>query len=211
MRITEIFFSIQGESTHAGEPCAFVRFTGCSLRCGYCDTKYSYAGGREMSQEEVLNKVAGYPVKLVEITGGEPLEQDEVYPLMQSLLERGYRVMLETGGHVSIAKVPRPVIKIIDIKCPGSREGGTFHWKNIDLAEPQDEFKLVISTRADYDWAKSVFLKRLHGRTNPVLFSPSHDDLPAINLARWILDDGLPVRLQLQLHKYIWGADARGV
>jgi 7-carboxy-7-deazaguanine synthase len=211
MRITEIFFSIQGESTHAGEPCAFVRLTGCSLRCGYCDTKYSYAGGTEMSLEEVLNKVAGYPVKLVEVTGGEPLEQDAVYPLMQSLLDRDYTVMLETGGHVSIAKVPKPVIKIIDIKCPDSHEGHTFHWENIELAQPHDEFKLVISSRADYDWSKSVFVERLQKRGNPVLFSPSHDELPAINLARWILDDGLPVRLQLQLHKYIWGADARGV
>jgi len=211
MRITEIFFSIQGESTRAGEPCAFVRLTGCSLRCGYCDTKYSYAGGSEMSLEEVLNKVAGYPVKLVEVTGGEPLEQDAVYPLMQSLLDRGYTVMLETGGHVSIAKVPEPVIKIIDIKCPDSREGHTFHWENIELAQRHDEFKLVISSQADYDWAKSVYMERLRLRPNPVLFSPSHDELPAIKLARWILDDGLPVRLQLQLHKYIWGADARGV
>jgi 7-carboxy-7-deazaguanine synthase len=158
MRITEIFFSIQGESTHAGEPCAFVRLTGCSLRCGYCDTKYSYAGGIEMSLEDVLNKVAGYPVKLVEVTGGEPLEQEAVYPLMQSLLDRDYTVMLETGGHVSIANVPKPVIKIIDIKCPDSREGHTFHWANIELAQPHDEFKLVISSRTDYDWSKSVFL-----------------------------------------------------
>jgi 7-carboxy-7-deazaguanine synthase len=211
MRITEIFFSIQGESTHAGQPCAFVRLTGCSLRCGYCDTKYSYGGGNEMSLEEVLNKVAGYPVKLVEVTGGEPLEQDAVYPLMQSLLDRDYTVMLETGGHISIARVPKPVIKIIDIKCPDSREGHTFHWENIELAQPHDEFKLVISSRADYDWSKNVFLERLQKRGNPVLFSPSHDELPAINLARWILDDGLQVRLQLQLHKYIWGAEARGV
>jgi 7-carboxy-7-deazaguanine synthase len=211
MRITEIFFSIQGESTHAGEPCAFIRLTGCSLRCGYCDTKYSYAGGTEMSLDEVLKKVAGYPVKLVEVTGGEPLEQDEAYTLMQSLLERDYRVMLETGGHVSIARVPGPVIKIIDIKCPDSHEGHTFHWENIELAQPHDEFKLVISSRKDYEWAKSVYVERLRGRTNPVLFSPSHDELPAIDLARWILDDGLPVRLQLQLHKYIWGANIRGV
>src|SRR5437773_8848679 len=122
MRITEIFFSIQGESTHAGKPCVFVRLTGCSLRCVYCDTKYSYASGREMNLDEVLLAVAGYPAKLVEITGGEPLEQEEVYPLMTSLLGQGYSVMLETGGHISIARVPKPVIKVIDIKCPGSRE-----------------------------------------------------------------------------------------
>jgi 7-carboxy-7-deazaguanine synthase len=211
MRITEIFFSIQGESTHAGEPCVFVRLTGCSLRCVYCDTKYSYGGGSEMPLDEVLSVVARHPAKLVEVTGGEPLEQAEVYPLMNSLLDRGYTVMLETGGHVSVERVPRPVIKIIDIKCPDSHEGHTVCWENIELAEPHDEFKFVISSRADYDWSKGVYVEKLRHKPNPVLFSPSHDELPAIELARWILEDGLPVRLQLQLHKYIWGADVRGV
>ena len=211
MRITEIFFSIQGESTRAGEPCVFVRLTGCSLRCVYCDTKYSYAGGRDMSLDEVLSTVADYPAKLVEVTGGEPLEQGDVYPLMNSLLDRGYSVMLETGGHVSIDRVPKPVIKIIDIKCPDSHEGHTVCWDNIELAEPHDEFKFVISSRQDYEWSKGIYLDRLRSKKNPVLFSPAHDDLPAVNLARWILDDGLTVRLQLQLHKYIWGADVRGV
>ena len=211
MRITEIFFSIQGESTRAGEPCIFVRLTGCSLRCVYCDTKYSYAGGREMPLDEVLSVVAGYPAKLIEVTGGEPLEQEEVYPLMHSLLDRGYSVMLETGGHRTIVRVPEPVIKIIDIKCPDSHEGHAVCWDNIRIAAPHDQFKFVISSRADYEWAKAVYLDKLRGKTNPVLFSPSHDELPAVNLARWILDDGLPVRLQLQLHKYIWGADVRGV
>ena len=211
MQITEIFFSIQGESTHAGEPCVFVRLTGCSLRCVYCDTKYSYAGGREMALEEVLSIVAGYPAKLVEITGGEPLEQEEVYELMNSLLDRGYSVMLETGGHISVVRVPKPVIKVIDIKCPDSREGHTVCWDNIGIAQPHDEFKFVISSRADYEWSKEIYLDKLRDRKNPVLFSPSHDELPAVDLARWILDDGLPVRLQLQLHKYIWGAHVRGV
>jgi 7-carboxy-7-deazaguanine synthase len=211
MQITEFFFSIQGESTHAGEPCVFVRLTGCSLRCVYCDTKYSYAGGREMPLEEVLSIVDGYPAKLVEITGGEPLEQEEVYPLMNALLDRGYSVMLETGGHISVARVPKPVIKVIDIKCPDSREGHTVCWDNIDIAQPHDEFKFVISSRADYEWSKEIYLDKLRTRKNPVLFSPSHDELPAVDLARWILDDGLRVRLQLQLHKYIWGAHVRGV
>ena len=211
MRVTEIFFSIQGESTHAGKPCVFVRLTGCSLRCVYCDTKYSYAGGREMSLAEVLAAVESHPAKLVEVTGGEPLEQVEVYPLMNSLLDRGYTVMLETGGHVSVSRVPKPVIKIIDIKCPDSHEGHTVCWENIDLAQPDDEFKFVISSRVDYDWSKKIYLEKFLNKPNPVLFSPSHDDLPAVNLARWILDDGLPVRLQLQIHKYIWGADVRGV
>jgi 7-carboxy-7-deazaguanine synthase len=211
MRVTEIFFSIQGESTHAGRPCVFVRLTGCSLRCVYCDTKYSYAGGREIPLDEVLSIVEGYPAKLVEVTGGEPLEQEEVYPLMSALLDRGYSVMLETGGHIPVDRVPKPVIKIIDIKCPDSREGHTVRWENIDLAAPHDEFKFVISSRADYEWSKEIYRQKLQSKNNAVLFSPSHDDLPAVDLARWILEDGLPVRLQLQIHKYIWGPDARGV
>lgn len=211
MRITEIFFSIQGESSHAGKPCVFVRLTGCSLRCVYCDTKYSYAGGREMPLDEVLSAVASHPAKLVEVTGGEPLEQEEAYPLMDSLIDRGYTVMLETGGHINIGRVPKPVIKVIDIKCPGSHEGHAVCWENIELAEPHDEFKFVISSQADYEWSKAVYLEKLRQKANVVLFSPSHDELPAANLARWILEDGLPVRLQLQIHKYIWGADVRGV
>ena len=211
MRITEIFFSIQGESTRTGEPCIFVRLTGCSLRCVYCDTKYSYAGGREMTPTEVFSAVAAYPAKLVEITGGEPLEQEEVYPLMTSLIDGGYSVMLETGGHVSVARVPSAVIKIIDIKCPGSDESHKMHWANIDLAAPHDEFKFVISSRADYEWSKGIYSDKLQQRQNPVLFSPSHDDLPPAELAKWILEDGLPIRLQLQIHKYIWGPNVRGV
>jgi 7-carboxy-7-deazaguanine synthase len=164
-----------------------------------------------MNIEEVLWKIQSYPSRLVEITGGEPLEQEEAYPLMESLLARGYAVMLETGGHVNIGRVPKQVIKVIDIKCPESREGDTVCWENLGLAQPHDEFKLVIRSRADYDWAKKMYLERLSGTPNPVLFSPSHDELPAIELARWILDDGLAVRLQLQVHKYIWGAHARGV
>jgi 7-carboxy-7-deazaguanine synthase len=211
MRVTEIFFSIQGESSHAGKPCIFVRLTGCSLRCLYCDTKYSYAGGREMTMDEVLSTVANYPARLVELTGGEPLEQEEAYPLMDSLLQRGYAVMLETGGHINIGRVPEPVIKVVDIKCPDSHEGHTVCWQNIDLVQPHDEFKFVITSRSDYEWSKKICMERLLGKPNTILFSPSHDELPAVNLARWILEDGLPVRLQLQVHKYIWGAHVRGV
>src|SRR2546422_1048059 len=153
MRITEIFFSIQGESTHAGKPCVFVRLTGCSLRCVYCDTKYAYAGGREMSLQEVLGVVAGHPAKLVEVTGGEPLEQEEVYLLMSSLLDRGYTVMLETGGHHSVVRVPKPVIKVIDIKCPDSREGDTVCWDNIELAGPHgSDFEQIESRRSNQRW-----------------------------------------------------------
>src|SRR6185295_15396416 len=145
MRITEIFFSIQGESSHAGKPCVFVRLTGCSLRCVWCDTKYSYSGGTEMPLADVIVAVESHPARLVEITGGEPLEQDEVYALMDALLAKGHTVMLETGGHVRIDRVPKPVIKIIDIKCPDSGEGETFCWDNVDLAEPHDEFKFVVA------------------------------------------------------------------
>jgi len=211
MRITEIFFSIQGESTHVGKPCVFVRLTGCSLRCGYCDTKYSYTGGKDMTVEEVLSEVASYPAKLVEVTGGEPLEQEAVYPLMSALIDRGYTVMLETGGHVPIEKVPKQVIKIIDIKTPDSREADTFHWANLELAQPHDEFKFVIVSRSDYEWSRDVVRNTLKDRPNPILFSPSHEELPAKDLAPWVLGDNLPVRLQLQAHKYIWGADVHGV
>jgi len=211
MRVTEIFFSIQGESSHAGKPCIFVRLTGCSLRCGYCDTKYSYAGGREMTMDEVLSSVGSYPARLVELTGGEPLEQAEAYPLMDSLLDRGYTVMLETGGHINIGRVPKPVIKVVDIKCPDSHEGHTVCWENIDLAQPHDEFKFVIRSRSDYEWSKKIYLDRFRDKPNTVLFSRSHDEWPAMDLARWILEDGLGVRLQVQVHKYIWGADVRGV
>ena len=164
-----------------------------------------------MSLDMVLSSVASHPVKLVEITGGEPLEQEEVYPLMDSLLDRGYTVMLETGGHLPIDRVPMRVIKIIDIKTPGSLEGQNVYWENIGLAQGHDEFKFVISSRADYEWARKTYLDRLRSTGNTVHFSPSHDELPAENLARWILEDGLPVRLQLQIHKYIWGAHVRGV
>src|SRR5262245_35694846 len=189
MRITEIFFSIQGESSHAGKPCVFVRLTGCSLRCVYCDTKYSYAGGMEMSLDAVKAAVKAHPARLVEITGGEPLEQEEVYPLMDALLHDGYTVMLETGGHISVTRVPRSVIKVIDVKCPDSHEGHSICWDNIPLAAPHDEFKFVISSWADYEWSRSVFLEKLRDKPNVVLFSPSHDDLPAKDLARWILAD----------------------
>jgi 7-carboxy-7-deazaguanine synthase len=211
MRITEIFFSVQGESSHVGKPCVFVRLTGCSLRCVWCDTKYSYSGGVEMTLEDVLAAVEKHPTRLVEITGGEPLEQDEVYPLMNSLLSRDYTVMLETGGHVRLDRVPTPVIKIIDIKCPDSGEGHTFCWENLELAAPHDEFKFVIASRKDYEWSRDVVRNQLRGSSNTILFSPAHEEMPSRQVAEWVLADGLPVRVQLQMHKYIWGADVRGV
>jgi 7-carboxy-7-deazaguanine synthase len=211
MRVTEIFYSIQGESSHAGKPCVFVRLTGCALRCVYCDTKYAYAGGREMTLDEVVSAVETFPARLVELTGGEPLEHEEAYTLMDTLLDKGYAVMVETGGHIGIERVPAPVIKIVDIKCPDSGESNAMRWENLDLVQPHDEFKFVVRTREDYEWSRAVIRERLAAKSNTILFSPSHDELPPAELARWILSDGIPARLQLQLHKYIWGANVRGV
>ena len=164
-----------------------------------------------MSIDQVLGAVKRYPAKLVEITGGEPLEQEEAYPLMTSLLEDGYTVMLETGGHIPVSRVPPAVINIIDIKCPDSQEAHKICWENLSLAQPHDEFKFVIASRADYEWCRAVYREKLQNKPNAVLFSPSHDELPAVDLAGWILEDGLSVRLQLQIHKYIWGPAVRGV
>jgi len=211
MRITEIFHSIQGESSHAGKPCIFVRLTGCSLRCVWCDTKYSYTGGMEMSFDDVMETIASYPTRLVEITGGEPLEQDDVYTLMDLLLAKNYIVMLESGGHIAVDRVPKAVIKIIDVKCPDSGEAETFCPENIELAQEHDEFKFVIASRKDYEWSRSIVKQKFQGKPNTILFSPAHGELDPKILSEWVLSDGLPVRVQLQLHKYIWGADMRGV
>ena len=164
-----------------------------------------------MSLDDVLGVVAGYPTRLVEVTGGEPLEHEEVYPLMDALLEKGYTVMLETGGHVNIGRVPKPVIKVVDIKCPDSGESEKNCLENLKLVQPHDEFKFVISSRRDYDWSREFVFRHLKRTRNPVLFSPAHGVVAPIDLSQWILEDGLPARLQLQLHKYIWGPETRGV
>jgi 7-carboxy-7-deazaguanine synthase len=212
LTINEIFHSIQGESTHTGRPCVFVRLTACDLRCSWCDTPYAFHEGRKMSVDQVIADVAAYQCPVVEITGGEPLLQSDVYPLMRRLLERGHTVLLETGGHRSIAHVPREVIRIVDIKCPASGESDKIHWPNVDLLAPTDEVKFVIEDRHDYDFAKQVLERHnLVERCAAVLMSPVHGVLPARDLAAWILEDRLPVRLQLQAHKYIWSPDTRGV
>ena len=212
LTINEIFHSIQGESTHSGRPCVFVRLTACDLRCAWCDTPYAFTEGRKMSLEEVVDRVQSYDCPLVEITGGEPLLQREVYPLMDRLLAAGRTVMVETGGHMSIEQVPAPVIKIVDVKCPGSGESHRNHWENLKALAPHDEVKFVIKDRADYEFARDVVSKHcLTGRTAAVLFSPVHGVLDPRELAAWILEDKLEVRLQLQVHKFIWGADVRGV
>jgi len=212
LTVNEIFHSIQGESTHSGRPCVFVRLTACDLRCSWCDTPYAFTEGRKVSIDDVVAQVRAYGCGLVEITGGEPLLQRDVYPLMASLLAQGLEVMVETGGHLSVAEVPEGVVRIVDVKCPGSGEAARMHWPNLDLLRSRDEVKFVIRDRADYDYAKDVVARYdLTTRVAAVLFSPVHGVLAAAELAAWILADRLPVRLQLQSHKYIWGADVRGV
>jgi 7-carboxy-7-deazaguanine synthase len=231
MVITEIFKSIQGESTHAGLPCIFVRLTGCNLRCTWCDTAYAFHGGSKMTVEEVIERVqdlsrvasdaaAGAArVTLVELTGGEPLLQAEVIPLSERLLAGGYTVMIETSGERPVHVLPREVIKIVDVKCPDSGEGGTFHSPNLDALDSKDEIKFVLASRRDFEFAREFAAEhRLADRVRQVIFSPVAPDpegrwpgLNARDLAEWILADGLPVRLGLQLHKFIWDPAMRGV
>jgi 7-carboxy-7-deazaguanine synthase len=200
LTINEIFHSIQGESTHAGRPCVFVRLTACDLRCSWCDTPYAFHEGRKVSVEDIVEQVTAIGCEYVEITGGEPLLQADVYPLMEQLLLRGHRVMLETGGHRSIANVPSAVIRIVDVKCPGSGEAQKNHWPNLDLLDRTDEVKFVIKDRADYEFARDVVERhRLIERTAAVLFSPVHGVLDSKQLAGWILEERLAVRLQLQI------------
>ncbi len=213
MRITEIFHSIQGESSFAGLPCAFVRLTWCNLRCSWCDSEYTFTGGTEMSLDEVLERVRGYGCELVEITGGEPLAQKrECCELTQSLCDEGYTVLIETGGSLDASVLDPRVIKILDVKCPGSGEADRNYWANLGQLNPRDEVKFVIKDRADFDFALDVIREYRLGERDPhVLFSPVWGEIDLKDLAAWILQSGVRARMQLQLHKYIWGADARGV
>ena len=219
MQVTEIFRSIQGESTYAGLPCIFVRLTVCNLRCVWCDTAYAFYGGQAKSVEEVLSAVRSLSecggrrlVNLVALTGGEPLLQQDLYPLMDRLLEDQYRVLIETSGERDIGRVPPPVVRIVDVKCPGSGEGGTFRMENLAALRPHDQLKFVLADRRDYEWARE-FLEQhpLQEKVEAILFSPVFGQLEPRSLAGWILEDGLPVRLGLQLHKFIWHPDMRGV
>src|SRR5205085_2753693 len=204
LTINEIFYSIQGEATRAGEPCVFVRLTACDLRCSWCDTPYAFHEGKKRSIDDVLTEVDHYQCRLVEITGGEPLLQDEVYPLMDALLQRGYTVMLETGGHRSIARVPAAVIKIVDVKCPGSGESEKNDWENLKRVGPGDEVKFVLQDRNDYEFARDVIAQhQLPGRVAALLMSPVHGVLDPRTLSEWMLADHVPARLQFQLHKLI--------
>lgn len=212
LTVNEIFHSIQGESSRAGTPCVFVRLTACDLRCSWCDTPYSFYEGRKRSIADVLAEVEAFGCDTVEITGGEPLLQDDVYPLMDELLACGRTVLLETGGHRSIARVPRAVVKVVDIKCPGSGEAHRNDLENLARLAPHDELKFVIRDRADYEFALAMVRdEKLAARCAAVLFSPVHGVLDPKTLSEWVLADRAPVRLQLQLHKYIWSPTERGV
>jgi 7-carboxy-7-deazaguanine synthase len=212
LTINEIYRSVQGESTHAGRPCVFVRLTACDLRCSWCDTAYAFHEGRKRSLEDVLADVERLGGPLVELTGGEPLLQEEAYPLMQALLDRGHVVLLETGGHRSTARVPEGVVTILDVKCPGSGESHRNEWSNLERLRRHDEVKFVVKDRADYDFAREVIAKfQLADRVSAVHLSPVHGVLHPRVLSEWVLEDRLSVRVQLQLHKYIWDPTTRGV
>ncbi len=226
MQISEIYKSLQGESTYAGLPCIFVRLTGCNLRCSWCDSEFSFYGGRKMTLQEVVSEVAALSVGgLVEITGGEPMLQErEVVPLMEHLLDAGYQVLLETSGERPLARVPKQVIKIVDVKCPHSGEPDTFALDNLEALQPRDELKFVLTDRTDYEFARYFVLNHaLAERVHAILFSPafekgasgsrdtSHCLLDPQELAQWILDDNIPARLSLQIHKLIWDPAAKGV
>lgn len=205
IRVTEIFRSIQGESTRAGFPCSFIRLTGCSLRCVWCDTAYAFSGGEEMTVSEAAERVIALGTDLVEVTGGEPLEQEGVYPLMDRLLERGKTVLLETGGHVPLDRIDPRVVKIVDVKAPGSGMMGANLPENLDSLGGSDEVKFVLADRRDFDWALDFVRERDLDSRHVVTFSPVWEKLSAADLAGWIRDSGRPIRLGVQLHKLLWG------
>jgi 7-carboxy-7-deazaguanine synthase len=210
LRVTEIFHSIQGESTHAGRPCVFVRLAGCNLRCRWCDSDYTFAGGEKVSIDDLIARVKGYGCELVEVTGGEPLAQKEAFDLIARLCADGLEVLIETSGSIDIEPVDRRAKIILDVKCPGSGEAEKNYWPNLDRLRAHDEIKFVIADRADYEWARGVIeQRRLTGRT--ILFSPVWGELDLKALAEMMLADRVPARLQTQLHKHIWGADVKGV
>lgn len=213
MVVTEIFRSIQGESTFAGLPCTFIRLTGCNLRCHWCDSAYAFYGGTKMTSDEIMGRVRQLGGKLVEFTGGEPLLQEgEVLPLTQRLLEDGYRVLIETSGERFVGGLPRAVVKVVDVKCPASGESGKFCLDNLVVLEPKDQIKFVIQDENDYQYARQFVSEHgLARRVDEILFSPVFGELAPVKLAEWILRDGLEVRMGLQLHKFIWDPETRGV
>ncbi len=211
LKVNEIFFSIQGEGLRAGEPCVFVRLTGCPLRCVWCDTAYAFYEGENRTEEEVESAIEAYPCRLVELTGGEPLAQPAAFPFVTRLLERGWRVLVETSGHVLLDRLDPRAVAIMDVKAPGSGESARMEWRNLELLKPTDEAKFVIADRQDYEWSRDLVREKRLSERCPVSFSPVHGALDPGALARWVLDDGLPVRVQVQLHKYLWPGVERGV
>ena len=205
LRITEIFLSLQGESTRVGLPSVFVRLTGCPLRCGYCDTAYAFHGGQSRGLDDILAEVEGHGVRHVCVTGGEPLAQRPCLDLLRALCDRGYSVSLETSGALDISKVDPRVSRIVDIKTPGSGESGRNLESNLDVLTPADEIKFVVCTRADYEWAREQIASRALSQRCTVLLSPAHGQVEPAELAQWIVEDRLPVRFQMQLHKVLWG------
>jgi 7-carboxy-7-deazaguanine synthase len=211
MRITEIFHSIQGESTYAGQPCVFVRLTGCPLRCTWCDTEYAFYGGQELTDTDILARIRTFDCSLVEVTGGEPLAQPGCFPFISKLCDAGYTVLIETSGAIDITAVDPRAHVILDIKCPGSGMTDRVHWPNVQKLAAKDEAKFVLADRADYDWARDVVTQHDLAHRCTVLFSPVFGALELRHLAEWVLADRLPVRVQTQLHKLIWTPDMRGV
>jgi len=211
MRITEIFYSIQGESTYSGLPCVFIRTTGCNLRCVWCDTAYSFYGGEEMSVDQIMARVESYPCQLVELTGGEPMLQREIYELSERLLALKYIVLMETGGSLNLSQLDARVIKIMDLKCPGSDEADKNYWPNLEVLQPHDQIKFVIKDRGDYDWALATMREHRLAERFGILFSPVFNEMNYRELSEWMLADGVRARFQVQLHKYIWPPEMRGV
>ena len=211
LQVNEIFYSIQGESTFTGRPCVFVRLTGCNLRCRWCDTAYAFYDGETLTVEQVLERVRAYKCPLVEITGGEPLLQDEVHSLIDRLLLEGYEVLIETGGSLDVGRLDPRVIKILDLKAPGSGMDRLNNLDNLQYLDQKDQVKFVVADRRDYEWAKQMMAEHALAEKAQVLFSPVFGELHPRELAEWILADRLPVRLQIQLHKYLWDPDQRGV
>jgi 7-carboxy-7-deazaguanine synthase len=211
LRINEIFYSVQGESSHAGRPCIFVRLTGCPLRCRYCDTTYAFHEGRDLEAGAILAAIAAYPCKLVEVTGGEPLAQSGTPEFLRMLLDAGYEVLLETSGALDIGVVPDGVRTILDLKTPDSGESERNDWRNLDRLRPGDEIKFVIGSRRDYEWTRDIIRRLRLGERNAILLSPEWESDVREPLADWLLEDGLPARYQIQLHKFIWPGVERGV
>jgi 7-carboxy-7-deazaguanine synthase len=211
LTVNEVFFSIQGEGTRTGQPCVFVRLTGCPLRCAWCDTAYAFHQGERRREDDVRREIAAYPCRLVLLTGGEPLAQPAAFPFVTRLADEGWQVLVETSGHVPLDPLDERAVAIVDVKAPGSGETHRMHWPNLDRLRAKDEAKFVIADRRDYEWARDLVRERGLAQRCAVLFSPVHGGLDPGGLARWILDDGLPVRLQVQLHKYLWPGVERGV